>query len=201
VRFNKADRKPKQATPPYSEPAERSTKSWVALLDAGREQQGEDMSSKIKIKVGQVEIEFEGSEEFLSKELPVLLKNVSSLYASVPVNPPGGDPIIKPPPPPGGQIQFTTNAIATKLSVKSGSDLLVAAAAHLTFVKRVQTFTRQQILNEMKTATSFYKKSYSPNFKKYLKTITDSGKLNELSTDAYAFSAVAKTDLERKLAH
>lgn len=159
------------------------------------------MSSKIKIKVGQVEVEFEGSEEFLSKELPVLLKNVASLYASVPASPASGDSGSNVPPPPAGHLQLTTNSIATKLSVKSGSDLLVAAAAHLTFVKRLQSFTRQQILDEMKTASSFYKKSYSPNYRKYLKVITDAGKLNELSADGYAFSAAAKAELEKKLAH
>lgn len=158
------------------------------------------MSIKIKIKVGQVEVEFEGSEEFFSKELPVLLKNISSLSASVPPIP-SLDPPNNPPPPGGGQIQMTTNSIAAKLAVKSGSDLLVAAAAHLALVKSASTFTRQQILKEMKTATSYFKKSYSTNFTKYLKTITDAGTLIESAANAYALSAAKKADLEKKLAH
>jgi hypothetical protein len=158
------------------------------------------MSSKIKIKVGQVEVEFEGSEEFLSKELSVLLKNVSSLSAGLPTDP-AGDPPNDQLSPPGGDIQMTTNSIAAKLSVKSGSDLLVAAATHLAIVKRASTFSRQQILKEMKTATSYYKKSYSTNFTKYLKTVTDAGTLIESAANAYALSAKAKTDQEKKLAH
>ena len=158
------------------------------------------MSSKIKIKVGQIEVEFEGSEEFLSKELPVLLKNVSSLSGSGPTDP-ADDPSNNRSSPSGVNIQMTTNSIAAKLGVKSGSDLLVAATAHLAIVKCAFTSSRQQILTEMKTATSYYKKSYSTNFTKYLKTVTDAGTLIENAANAYALSAKAKTDLEKKLAH
>jgi hypothetical protein len=40
------------------------------------------MTSKIKIKMGAIEIDYEGSEEFLKEELPSLLKTVSDLYKS-----------------------------------------------------------------------------------------------------------------------
>jgi hypothetical protein len=38
------------------------------------------MNSKFKIKLGQIELEYEGSEEFLTKELPELLAAVSKLF-------------------------------------------------------------------------------------------------------------------------
>lgn len=159
------------------------------------------MSIKIRIKVGHVEVEFEGSEEFFSKELPALLKNVSSVAATTPATEPGDDPDKKRPAPPGTHLQLATNAIAIKLAVKNGSGLLVAAAAHLALVKGLQTFTRQQILKEMRTASSYYKKNYGANFTKYLKTVTEAGTLNESAANCYALSANGRTELEKKIAH
>ncbi len=160
------------------------------------------MSSKIKIKIDQVEVEFEGSEEFLSKELPVLLKNVLSLYTGMPSVPPKRDAGHNPPPPPPSatEIKMTTNSVAAKLVVKSGADLLMAAAAHLALVKNMTTFTRQQILNEMKTASSYYKKSYGNNLTGYLNRANSAGTLIENAENAYALSASARASLEKKLA-
>ena len=39
------------------------------------------MTSKIRIKLGAIEVEYEGSEQFLKEELPQLLTAVSELYA------------------------------------------------------------------------------------------------------------------------
>lgn len=38
------------------------------------------MTSKIRIKMGPIEVEYEGSENFLKEELPELLGTVSNLY-------------------------------------------------------------------------------------------------------------------------
>ena len=40
------------------------------------------MDCKIKIKVGEIEVEFEGSEAFLKRELPDLIRMGSDLYAT-----------------------------------------------------------------------------------------------------------------------
>ena len=158
------------------------------------------MTSKIKIKVGHVEVEFEGSEEFLSKELLALLKSVSSIYTSTPPMIP--ESVISQSQPvtiPSTPIQMTTNSIAAKLSVKSGTDLIIAAAANLTLVKGAPTFSRQEILKEMQTASSYYKKTFCANLSKYLKAITVDGRLIENSTNAFALSAKTRADLESKL--
>ena len=39
------------------------------------------MTSKIRIKMGFIEVEFEGSEQFLKEELPDLLTGVSQLHS------------------------------------------------------------------------------------------------------------------------
>ena len=62
------------------------------------------MNSKIRIKLGPIEVEYEGSEAFLKEELPQLLTAVSDLYSksniAKEINLPGGTP----PPPPGGNL-------------------------------------------------------------------------------------------------
>lgn len=137
------------------------------------------MSSKLRIRIGEVEIDYEGTEEFLKQELPQLLKTAMELREASggSVSAGGGKTGAT-----GGSagapkvISLTTGSIAAKLGAKSGSDLLKAAAAHLALDKKTEPFTRQQLLSEMQSATSYYKKSYSPNLTKYIKTALQKGR-------------------------
>ena len=157
------------------------------------------MESKIRIKLGPIEVEYEGSEAFLKQELPDLIRTVSELYQSVKIqvenegseeegNTDGGDQDIK----------LSTSSIATKLAVSSGTDLAVAAAAHLAFVKKKNIFTRNDLLQEMRTATSFYKLSYGSNLSKTLAVLLKS-KFNEPSSGKYALTGSTKKELRSNL--
>lgn len=157
--------------------------------------------SKIKLKVGSVEIEFEGSEEYMKGQLPTLIEllcanapndDEEEVTSNSDVLPPSGDSSKK-------KIEMTTNTIAAKLNVKSGADLIIAACAHLCLVKGHDTFTRKNILAEMQTASNFYTKSYSKNLSRYLKTIVNEDKIIERSQDTYALSASEKTRLGSSL--
>ena len=159
------------------------------------------MSSKIRIKMGPIEVECEGTETFLKDELPALLSTVSNLYKASRIGEgdgggdgTGGDD--------GGvgKIQGTTGTLAAKLKVNSGPDLILAACAHLTFVAGKKTFTRKQILDQMKSAAGYYKKSHNSNMTKNLQGLLQVGKLVEPSTDNYALNAPTHTDLEKRLA-
>lgn len=163
------------------------------------------MNSKIRIKIGPIEVEYEGSESFLKEELPDLLTTVSDLYTKSNlsgVRIPGGaeEPSADAPSlaPPG--VQGTTGTLAAKLQVKSGPELLLAGAARLTFVSGKETFSRQQIIDEMKSASAYYKKSYLNNLSKYLNSLIKDGKLLEPSQGMYALSAASKTDLGNRIA-
>lgn len=114
------------------------------------------MSSKLRIRIGEVEIDYDGTEEFLKQELPQLLKTAMELHKASGTAPGLG---AKKPGSSGSGGDFpslTTGSIAAKIGAKSGSDLLLAAAGHLTLVKKIEPFSRQQLLNEMKTATAYY---------------------------------------------
>jgi len=164
------------------------------------------MSSKIRIKMGPIEVECEGTEAFLKDELPDLLSTVSNLYkeSKIGVGDNGGDDPGGGTGGPGqagvGKIEGTTGTIAAKLQAKSGSDLILAACAHLTFVAKQKTSTRQQIIDQMKSATGYYKKSHSNNLSKNLLGLVQGGKLIEPSSGSYALNAPTRTDLEIRLA-
>ena len=150
------------------------------------------MESKIRIKLGPIEVEYEGSESFLKHELPDLIKTVSALYkaANIPLDKPD---------PGAGSIQLSTNSIATKLHCKSGPDLAIAAAAHLTLAKNISVFSRKALLDEMKTATSFYKSSYANNLSKTLNALLKHD-LNEPSSGNFALTEKKKEEVRAKLA-
>lgn len=164
-------------------------------------------TSKIKIKIGAIEVDYEGSETFLKEELPQLLSAVTDLYeksrgslgSAIPNENPafvaelGADGAKKP------KMEATTGSIAAKLNVKSGPDLVMAAAARLTFALQYQTFTRQKIIDEIKTASAYYKASYLSNLTQTLNNLVKDGKLNEPSQDNYALTASSLKDLEQRL--
>jgi len=163
------------------------------------------LSSKLRIRIGEVEIDYEGPEEFLKEDLPQLLKTAMELHEA------SGSPVSRNDDKKGGAtgagatgggtLSLTTSSIAAKLGSKSGAELLTAAAAHLALVKRTEPFTRQQLLKEMKSATSYYSKNYSANLSGYIKTaLQRGGPLSETTKNSYALTAGARADLEKKLA-
>jgi len=160
------------------------------------------MTSKIRIKLGAIEVEYEGSEQFLKDELPQLLTAVSELYAKSAAlkETPVGTVANAAQPGGAAALQGTTGTIAAKLAVKQGPDLILAAAARMTFVLGKATFSRQEIADEIKTASAYYKKTYMNNLSQYLNNLMKDGKLLEPSTGTYSLSATAQTDLKARLA-
>lgn len=159
------------------------------------------MTSKLRIRIGEVEVEYEGSEEFLKRDLPQLLRTAIELHGADDGSTAETKPKKKSVPHGGAVPTLTTGSIASKLDAKAGSDLLKAAAAHLTFVAKQETFSRQELLKEMQKAKSYYKTSYSANLSKYFKTaLAKDGFLTESSSNAFALKAAARKDLEKTLA-
>lgn len=160
--------------------------------------------SKIKIKIGAIEIECEGSESFLKKELPEIIKAVSELDNQSNFQLPPSDKDSNgiqntPESSNSGKIVGTTSTIAGKLSVKSGGDLIIAAAARLTFVMGKEKFSRKDILKEIQSASAYYKSSHSANLSTYLSNLVKDGALLETSSGIYAISAAKLTNLKSRL--
>jgi hypothetical protein len=150
------------------------------------------MESKIHIKIGNLEIDFEGTEDFIKEELLQTITRINEIFKdnkyqisqnseiglNLPLNKIDGQ-----------KIEGTVNTISAKLNVKSGSDLVLAASAHLDLVDGRQGFSRRDILMDMKTASNYYKETYGSNLSVYLKNLIKSQKLNEISSETYALQA------------
>jgi hypothetical protein len=93
----------------------------------------------------------------------------------------------------------TTKTIATKLSAASGTDVARAAIAHLGIIKAMATFSRADILTEMRGATGFYRKSMSNNLTKSLSSLIADQTINENGSDVYALTPVAEKKLRQDL--
>ncbi|MFC1538649.1 hypothetical protein ACFL6H_04435 [Candidatus Latescibacterota bacterium] len=163
------------------------------------------METKIKIKLGPIEVEYEGTEKFLKEELTDLIKTVIDLYQVnnilINSNDTGKDletevfSATK-----TKTFQYSTQSIAAKLSCKKATDLILAAATKLTLVDGKETFMRQELLDEIKTAPSYYKNSYNKNLTSSLNSMLKNDKLNEPKSNTYALTAASKKEMERFLA-
>ena len=160
-------------------------------------------SAKIRIKIGAIEIEYEGQASFLQDELLNLMENLVGFYAehkaAIPIdapldNAPSGSSVGSSAP-----LDHSTNTIAGHLGASSGSELAIAAAAHLTFVKKQDRFTRKEVDTEMKSATTYYNKNMSSNLSSSLNTLVKGKRLNQIQKDVYALSANEKSALEAKI--
>jgi len=158
------------------------------------------MESKIRIKLGPIEVEYEGSEAFMKKELPSLIKTITELSLSADIDKDENKQGESGKTEDNKKLQLSTNSIAAKLSCSRGPDLVLAAAAHLTLAKKHDVFTRQQMLDEMKTASGYYKSSYGSNLSGYLKTLLRADALTESSTGNYSLGAKKREDLRGRLA-
>lgn len=165
------------------------------------------MTSKIRIKMGQIEVEYEGSEQFLKKELHELLEAVSKLYhesgeAAGEDETPKEDKVSRKAPAHDGKVKGTTATIAAKLGCKDGAakELLVAAAARLTFIADQEAFTRKELLKEAQSAKAYYRRSVNNNLTNTLARLVKDGDFTETATDTYALTATKSKELESKLA-
>jgi|GEM_PF-836218 len=166
------------------------------------------MESKIRVKMGEVEVEYEGAQEFLKTELPSILDAVFKLYEA------RGSTFAKVSAPPApasngsaervngervnGERKGTTAAFAARLGAKTGPDLMLAAAGKLALVDSMDVFTREQLLAEMRTASTFYRESYRKNLTSYL-TVMFRKDLNEVSAGKYSLTQSTRESLEKTL--
>jgi len=164
------------------------------------------MSGKIRIKMGSVEIEYEGSEEFIKGELLAMVGAICDLckatvsFAGSQDATSGPQSAIEPLSPEAPPLRLSPASVAAKLDCKTGSDLVLAASAYLTFVEHSDSFERAQLLDSMKSATGYYKSSYSNNLSKYLHGLVADGALLQEASGRYALSSLTRRELEQQLA-
>jgi hypothetical protein len=158
-------------------------------------------TTKIRLRFGSVEIEYEGSEGFLKENVPGLLAEFASLAERAPVQvsrivgAAGSDSATLS----TGTFDFSTNTIASVTGAKTGPDLAMAAAAYLTLTKGADKFARKELLAEMQGATTFYNQSYSGNLSKILNGLAKGKRLNLVGNNTYALTRGEREAFASKL--
>jgi hypothetical protein len=98
------------------------------------------MTSTVRIKAGSIEVEFEGSEEYMKDELPALVELLYSLSPADDSDEEEEAVELQATADTSKQkLQMTTNTIAAKLKAKKAGDLILAACGHLALVKGATT--------------------------------------------------------------
>src|SRR5262249_376374 len=105
------------------------------------------MEINFELKVGKIEVRFEGSEKVFESKIEPILKDLiqfgkasAAQNSALEVEHPAASSSGKTPLP-----AMTVKSVAVKLSSSSGSELLYAAVATLAILKRKETFTRQEL--------------------------------------------------------
>lgn len=164
--------------------------------------------SKIRIKIGAVEVEYEGTDDFLRDELPLLLDKLATLGARVPDSNTGGGAAA----PANNQVNLanggsvgsadvgTCSTVAATIGAKTGPELAVAAGAKLIIGDGRSSFTRKELLIEMQSATAYYNKNYSSNLSKIINGLVKEKKFREVAKDTFALAANVIEELRARLA-
>jgi hypothetical protein len=150
--------------------------------------------TKLVLKCGDIDVEYEGPEEFLKEELPKLIKAVAELRSAGPARkqaPAGADTG-------GADTEASVSTLAQRLSVSNGPELIMAAALSLAR-GGVGSFTKKLLRDKIREAKTFYKATYSNNFDNYIAGLIKKGRLNHSGGNNYALPENEQTALEKKL--
>lgn len=165
------------------------------------------MSIKLRLKVGDVELDYEGDEALIKTELQAILANVISVVSTASNGGRGEDYGVAsndtsgPAQAQGGSpgFQRTVTNILVKLGSKEQQDLVVAAAAYLTLVEGKGEFLRKDLLDAMKSATGYFKTNHSKNLSYLLDGLMKAGKINNLGKDRYSVDSEFLAEIKRTL--
>lgn len=164
--------------------------------------------TKLKVKLGAAEIEYEGGKEFLKDEvMPTVSKMLEMVQERVELQSPAPSNNMVPNGIETPLIsetvkisELSTNTIANLLNAKTGGDLAIAAAAKLIIIDKQETISRADILTEMKKATAFYKQTMGKNLSNSFKTLVKDDRIRLVAENTYSLSNKERQSLEQELA-
>jgi len=162
------------------------------------------MDIKIRLKIGDVEIEYEGPEDYLRKGVAEIVAATDAFHGKGSAVSEAAQEMetagVEEPSAHARQpLPMTVSTIAKTLRCSTGQDLVVAACASLMLVKQEDVFTREQIRLEMKDAGRYYKENYRKSLTKYLNALVRNGVLLEVDEGTYSIPAGTLAQLEDML--
>lgn len=163
------------------------------------------MTSKLRIKAGAVEFEYEADGDLSFENVKELVASIKALAGASLTAPAQGEHAgvgglgAPTPPAAAGGLKLHVNSIAGKLGAKTGAEVAVAASAYLQLVEGKETFNRSELVAAMKSATKFYNKNMLSNMTKILNGLVGT-KFNQTGTDQYCLTQAEHAALETTLA-
>ena len=155
--------------------------------------------TKISLRIGEIEVSYEGDHGFVEDGLWHLLERAVAL-SNEHVEP-GVSPTAQAAPSASStNPDLSVMTIASRLRVKTGPELAVAAAARLSVIEGRAAFSRSDLMATMKEATGHYKSSMGSNLSATLRGLVRNNRLNENGSGMYALTAKEKETLETSLA-
>lgn len=149
-------------------------------------------TSKLKIKIGNIELEYEGQHSFLKDDFIETMKQVIDLQSAIPetVQHRTDETTAQPQTQQSGEVKLnqSVTTIANLLNADSGPTIAIAAAAYLNIVESKTSFNRKDLLATMKNAHGRYKETYSSNLTKTINQLTKADKFRVNGNDAYTLS-------------
>lgn len=155
--------------------------------------------TKLRLKFGPLEVEYEGSDDFLVKEVPALLQSLVDIRGVEVAADHGEGAAAAAPTSRVRTPAPSTSTIAATIGAKSGSDLALAAAAAL-ILGGSESFSRSELLSAMQGAKAYYKATYRSNLSSYITTLVKSQHLLDHGNDMFGLQIERRKELEGRLA-
>ncbi len=147
-------------------------------------------SCKFRIHSNQVEVEYEGSETFAVERLLPAIERLTTAKLGVntgssPDSSAGASSVEAPPVQEGPHP--TTREIAEKIEVEDWSFLVLAACYHLSVVRNLGSYSKEQILEQMLLGPDCSRHEMDHALHRILKELEKNGKLSQ-KEGAYTLS-------------
>ncbi len=159
-------------------------------------------SCRFRIHSNQVEVEYEGSETFAVERLLPAIERLSKaqpgMHASGSPDSSAGASSMEPPPVQEGPHP-TTREIAEKIEVEDWSFLVLAACYHLSVVRNLGSYSKEQILEQMLLGPDCSRSEMERALYRILKDMVKRGQL-ERKDDKHALSQKMTDFLAQRLA-
>lgn len=161
--------------------------------------------AKIRIKVGSIEIDYEGDPSFLKDGLNDLIQSVSDIHSTLPKSSVPPEQAFEPVEPVKSAtttpvLGLSTKSIAGRMAAQSGPELAICAMAHLELVKGLDSYNRRSILDEMKTATGYYKNSMGGNNAQNISSLVKNKRVTEVGKDKFCLGVTERKKVEAAIA-
>lgn len=164
-----------------------------------------DISAKIRIKMGIMEVEYEGESSFLEDGLSQLLSELVELSQNMPtqvsiedvdseivINSENNVPKSSHSRTIG--VDFTTSMVASHSDAADAVDLALCAMAYLELKNGTKPNDRKAILSEMKTVSSIYNATMNKNHAANLKRLAKNRRINDMGSNKFS---LGKEELAR----